>query len=641
VGRVGAKVKEKPSPLAWNSTLPSVERRAEWVYRWGMFQTFDTLSSPVHGQSRVAGLRAALKALGLDGFIVPHADEHQNEYLPPSAQRLTWLTGFTGSAGAAIVTADRAVIFVDGRYTLQVRDQVDMAVFETAHFNDHPPADWLKANVTPGQVIGFDPWMHTRGQAKKLDEAVTAAGGRLVPVEPNPIDGLWTDRPAPPLAPIVEQPLALAGEAAADKIARIATAIGAAKADAALLVQADAIAWLYNIRGGDTAHTPLPLAFSLVPAAGRPTLFVDGRKLSNQERARLEDLAQVREPSDLLTALGQCGGQRVLIDSAFVAEKLAATLTAAGATLVETTDPVSLPRARKNAAEIAGARAAHVRDGAAMARFLAWFDSEAPKGHLDEIAVATALEGFRMATGALKDLSFDTISGAGPNGAIVHYRVTRDTNRPVDQNSLFLIDSGGQYQDGTTDVTRTLVVGTPTDEMRDRFTRVLKGMIALSRVRFPKGTTGAHLDILARHALWTAGLDYDHGTGHGVGSYLGVHEGPQRISKTGHVALEPGMFLSNEPGYYKTGAFGIRIENLVIVTEPTPIEGGERPMMAFETLTLVPIDRRGLVLDLLTPDEIAWLDAYHARVRTEIGPLLSGPDADWLAAATRPLRETT
>lgn len=602
-----------------------------------MFQSFDTLSSPVHGASRVASLRAALLRLGLDGFIVPHADEHQNEYLPPSAQRLTWLSGFTGSAGAAIVMTDRAMIFVDGRYTLQVRDQVDMAVFEVAHLMETPPSDWLKANLKPGQSIGFDPWLHTRGQTRRLREAVESAGGQLVAIDANPIDTLWIDRPAPPLAPIVEQPLALAGEAAEAKIKRVAEAIAQSKADAAVLVQADAIAWLFNIRGGDTAHTPLPLAFCVVPTDGRPTLYVDGRKLSNAERARLEDLSDLREPSDLLVSLAKLGGRKVLIDGAFVAEAIAATLTAAGATLVEATDPVSMPRALKNAAEIAGARAAHVRDGAAMACFLAWFDTEAPKGALDEIAVATALEGFRAATGALKDLSFDTISGAGPNGAIVHYRVTHDTNRKVEPDSLFLIDSGGQYQDGTTDVTRTLIVGTPSPEMRDRFTRVLKGMIALSSARFPKGTTGAHLDILARQALWNAGLDYDHGTGHGVGSYLGVHEGPQRISKTGHVALEPGMFLSNEPGFYKPGAFGIRIENLIIVNEPRDIPGGERPMLSFETLTLVPIDRRGIEVGLLTPEEIAWIDAYHARVRAEIAPLLTGDVAAWLHAATEPL----
>jgi Xaa-Pro aminopeptidase len=436
----------------------------------------------------------------------------------------------------------------------------------------------------------------------------------------------------------------LAGEGARDKLARLSQALGEKKADAAILTQADSIAWAFNIRGRDVAHNPAPLGYAVLRRDGQPTLYLDARKLSNAVRAELSDLAEIAEPSALASDLARLGesGAKVLIDPGSAASAIAAAITAAGGKLVEGPDPSVLPKARKNPAELDGARKAHRRDGVAMVRFLAWLDRTAPSGTIDEISAAEKLAGFRAAAAAedgseLADLSFDTISGAGPNGAIIHYRVTRASNRKLDQDSLFLIDSGAQYRDGTTDITRTVAIGTPSDEMRDRFTRVLKGHIGIATVRFPAGTTGAQLDTLARLALWQAGLDYDHGTGHGVGSFLSVHEGPARIAKTGTVPLEPGMILSNEPGFYRTGAYGIRIENLIVVTPPEPIEGGERPMLGFETITLAPIDLRLVEPALLTPGETGWLDAYHARVRETLSPRLDEADRAWLAEATRPV----
>jgi Xaa-Pro aminopeptidase len=601
-----------------------------------MFQSFEDSADPTLGSARLAALRAELARQGLTGFIVPRADEHQGEYVPPSAERLKWLTGFSGSAGAAVVLADKAAVFVDGRYTLQVRSQVDMTAYEAVDLVSTPPSLWLESRLAPGDRFGYDPWLHTITGVRALQRAADKAGAILVPIAANPVDAIWSDRPAPPVGRVRIQPLDLAGEAAAEKLDRIAASLADRKADAVVLTQPDSIAWAFNIRGADVPHTPLPLAFAVLRREGRPSLFVDGRKLGNAERAHLEDLADVAEPAGFATALEALGAGKaaVLIDPAWAASAVGEQIRAAGGTLVEGDDPVILPKARKNAAEIAGSRAAHLRDAAAFARFLAWFDREAPKGGLDEIAVVEALEAFRRETGALLDISFDTISGAGPNGAIVHYRVSRATNRRVEPGTLFLIDSGAQYQDGTTDITRTLPVGDATPEMRACFTRVLKGHIALATARFPKGTAGAHLDAFARAALWQAGMDYDHGTGHGVGSFLSVHEGPQRIAKTGMVPLEPGMILSNEPGYYRTGEFGIRIENLILVTEPAGIPGGDRPMMGFETLTLAPIDHRLIATDLLTRSELQWLDAYHARVLAEVGPLVDAETRAFLQAMT-------
>jgi Xaa-Pro aminopeptidase len=594
--------------------------------------------------ARLRALRAALAETKLTGFIVPHADEHQSEYLPPSAERLAWLTGFTGSAGAAIVLHDEAALFVDGRYTLQAAQQVDADSFRTESIIENPPAKWLAARLRPQDRIGYDPWLLTLAEVRRFTEACRTAGAELVPVDQNPIDRLWRDRPPAPLGAVSLQPLDLAGEAASDKLARLKTAVADKKADAAALALADSIAWTFNIRGADISHNPVPLAFAVLPVSGRPEVFIDGRKLSNAVRAALSDLADVREPPALLGRLAELGHAkaRVLVDPNTTSSIIAETITAAGGTLVEGPDPAVLPKARKNATEREGARRAHVRDGAAMVRFLAWLDREATTGAIDEIGAAEKLMAIRAETARrdgteLADLSFGTISGAGPNGAIVHYHASPQSNRRLEPGSLYLIDSGGQYRDGTTDVTRTVAIGAPTAEMRDRFTRVLKGHIAIATARFPVGTSGAQIDALARVALWRAGLDYDHGTGHGVGSYLAVHEGPARISKIGNAPLEPGMILSNEPGYYKTGAYGIRIENLVVVKPAETVPGGERELLSFEMLTLVPIDARLIDRTLLTAEEVAWVNAYHARIVPALGHLLDAAERQWLEAASKPI----
>jgi Xaa-Pro aminopeptidase len=603
------------------------------------YQSFDDTTERSAAAGRIAALRIELKRRGLDGLIVPRADRHQNEYVPPCEERLAWLTGFSGSAGVAVVLADRAMLFVDGRYTLQAREQVDPAVFAVEHLIDRPPDAWLEANLTAGARLGYDPWLHTVEAAEKLAKACAAAGATLVPADSNPIDAIWSDRPAPPLGPVVLHDLRFAGEEAATKLARVAAEVTKARADALVVSDPHAVAWAFNIRGADVAHTPLPLAFAVVANEGRPALYVDGRKLANAVRHRLEELADVREPAALVPDLAKLGaaGKTVRLDQATAADALARTVADAGGKVSGGSDPIALMKAVKNAVEIEGARGAHRRDGAAVARFLAWFDRAAPGGGLTEIDAVAALESFRRDTGLLKDVSFPTIAGSGPNGAIVHYRVTRASNRRINAGELFLVDSGAQYEDGTTDITRTVAVGAPSAEMRERFTRVLKGHIALARAVFPDGTTGAQLDTLARQYLWAAGLDFDHGTGHGVGSYLSVHEGPARISKLGTAALKRGMILSNEPGYYRTGAYGIRIENLVLVVPASAVAGAEKELNAFETLTLAPIDRRLIDPILLEPAEIRWLDDYHARVAATLLPLVDAETQAWLAAATRPV----
>lgn len=605
-----------------------------------MFQTFDDIADPTLGAGRLARLRTRLAADGLDGFLVPRSDEHQGEYVARSSERLAWLTGFTGSAGMAVVLPEIAAIFVDGRYTLQVRDQVDVAAFEPRHLIEEPPPQWLARHLKPGMRIGYDGMLHTVAGVRRFKAACEAAGATLVAVEANPLDAVWTDRPAPPLGAVILQPIELAGETAAAKLAMIEALVAEAGADSAVLTLPDSVAWLFNIRGADIEHNPVPLSFAVVRRGARPQLFIDGRKLSNAVRAALEDVAEIGEPDAFMPALDEAGrgGARVLLDPDWVAEAIRVRLAGAGAKIVEGRDPVLLPKAVKNAAEIAGTRTAHLRDGAAVARYLAWLDRTTAAGDLDEIGAVEALERFRAETGLLRDISFPSISGAGPNGAIVHYRVSRATNRALRRGELFLIDSGAQYQDGTTDITRTVPVGEPTAEMRDRYTRVLAGHVAVATARFPVGTTGAQLDPLARLPLWQAGLDFDHGTGHGVGVYLSVHEGPQRIAKAGSATpLEPGMIVSDEPGYYKTGAYGIRIENLLLVTPAEVPAGGERPMLGFETLTLAPYDRRLIEPSLLSSAALAWIDAYHARVRDALSPLLQGDDLAWLIAATEPL----
>lgn len=601
------------------------------------FQSFDETADPSQGAPRLAALRRSLQARGLDGFLLPRADEHQNEYLPPSAERLAWLTGFTGSFGFVTVLPDVAAIFVDGRYTVQVRAQVDPAAFTAVNVSDQTPSDWLKEHAKPGQRIGYDPTLHTVDGFERFEKAAKEAGVELVAVGQNLVDAIWTDRPAPPLAPVTLHGETLAGESVEAKLGRIRSELGKQKADALLVTDAHCLAWTFNIRGGDVSHTPLPLGFSIIPAEGRPKVFLDARKLSNAVRDALAGVAEIAEPGHLNNALTSLGasGATVRLDSSSVAVAFARVLEKAGAKLQRGADPIAKLKAVKNATELSGARAAHLRDAAALARFLRFIDEEAPKGALDEIGAAEALESFRRDTGVLKEISFDTISAAGPNAALPHYRVTRATNRKLSPG-FYLVDSGAQYEDGTTDVTRTVVVGEASAEMRDRFTRVLKGHIAIATAVFPKGVSGAQIDAFARRALWDVGTDFDHGTGHGVGSYLSVHEGPQRISKLGTVTLEPGMILSNEPGYYREGFFGIRTENLIVV-EARNIPGAEREMHGFETITFAPFDRRAIEVALLSPEERAWVDAYHAETLEKIGPLVDPETRRWLETACAPL----
>jgi len=601
------------------------------------FQTFDEASERAQSAARVATLRAELKKRGFDGMVVPRADRQQNEYLPASEERLAWLTGFTGSAGAAIVLADCAALFVDGRYTVQAAAQIDGAVFSVAHLTDNPPEQWLEQNLKSGGKLGYDPWLHTSENVEKLRKACESVGAQLIALADNPIDAIWRDRPAPPAGRVVLHDIKFAGESAAAKLARIRDELKTLRADTLVVSDPQNVAWTFNIRGADITHSPLVLAFATIPREGRPALYVDSGKLDNHVRHSLEDIAVVRTPDDLARDLATLKGKTVRLDQASAADALTRLIKDGGGKPARGADPIALMKAAKNQAEIAGARAAHRRDGAALVHFLAWFAREAPKGRLTEIDAVEALESFRRDTGKLKDIAFPTIAGAGPHGAIVHYRVTRASNRKIGVNELFLVDSGAQYEDGTTDVTRTLVVGTPSAEIRDRFTRVLKGHIAIATAVFPETTTGAQLDPLARVALWQAGLDFDHGTGHGVGSYLSVHEGPARIAKLGTVALRRGMILSNEPGYYKTGAFGIRTENLMLViAEPEPV-GAEKPLNAFETLTLAPIERALIDARMLSAKERHWLDSYHARVKDVLDPLLDKATRDWLDAATKPL----
>ncbi|NWG45522.1 MAG: aminopeptidase P family protein [Alphaproteobacteria bacterium] len=604
-----------------------------------MFQSFETESDRAASAGRVKALRALMAAEGLEGLIIPRTDDYQNEYVPASAERLAFLTGFSGSAGTAVLLREAGALFVDGRYVTQAPLQTDAALFEVLETPEHRPGPWIAARVRRGARIGFDPWTHTRDELATLKTALARAGADLVPLPENPVDRIWSDRPAPPAGRGEIHPLAHAGRSSAEKRAEIASALAEAGADAVVLALPESVCWLLNIRGRDVPHTPLLLARAILRADGEVTLFLDEARADAAFRAHLGAGVTLSPPGSFLAALDGLGASegKVMVAPGATPVAILDRLTAAGARLVEAPDPCALPRARKNAVELEGIRAAHARDGLALTRFLAWLDRETGRRTVDEIEAVARLEAFRRQTNALEDISFDTISGAGPNGAIVHYRVTRATSRPLGQGELFLVDSGGQYRDGTTDVTRTVAIGTPSAQMRERFTRVLKGHIALAMARFPKGTTGMQLDILARKALWEAGLDYDHGTGHGVGAYLSVHEGPQSISKRPAAPLEPGMIVSNEPGYYKVGAYGIRIENLIAVRAGEVPPGGERAMLSFETLTLAPIDRRLVDPELLSTEERAWLDAYHARVLAMHGPHLSAEDRSWAEAACAPL----
>lgn len=600
-----------------------------------MFQDFRRRTTPATGAARLSALRTAMAAAGVDAFLVPRADAHQGENVAPRDERLAWLTGFTGSAGMALVTRDRAGIFVDGRYGLQVRDQVDTTLFTILRIPEDKPADWLREVMPGGGRLGFDPWLHTAKEIEGLEAALGPRQVGLVRVA-NLVDAAWADQPPAPAAPIVPYPDEYAGRSSAEKRAEIAAGLVARDLAAAVLTLPDSIAWLLNVRGADIARTPVPLAFAILHADGRVALFTDPAKADQALRAHLGADVEIHRPADFGPALDALRG-RVAVDEASAPIWVADRLADADAEVVRERDPCILPKATKTAAEIAGTRAAHLRDAVAMAEFLAWLDLTAPEGGLTEIDVVRKLEAFRAASGALEDISFETISGAGPHGAIVHYRVTEASNRAVTPGELLLVDSGGQYLDGTTDITRTVAVGpVPRDAIRP-FTLVLKGLIAMSRLRWPEGLAGRDIDAVARTALWAAGLDYDHGTGHGVGTYLGVHEGPQSLSRRGLEPLLPGMILSIEPGYYREGAFGIRIETLAVVTAPAVPEGGDRPMLGFETLTLAPIDRRLIDASLLEPAERAWLDAYHARVLDAVGPLVEPETARWLRAACAPL----
>ena len=605
-----------------------------------MFQSFTATSSPDQGPPRLAALRTQLATMGLTGFWVPRADAHQGEYVAPRDARLEWLTGFTGSAGFCLVLPHVAGVFIDGRYRLQVRSQVALDHFTPVPWPETKPGDWLRDQLPQGGVIGFDPWLHTRDEIDKLDKALQGSAITLKPAS-NPVDAIWQDQPAPPLGKVHRHPLDLAGESSAAKCARLADLLRQAGQKAAILTLPDSISWLLNIRGTDVPRNPVVHAFAILSDQGTIALFINPAKLTPEARAHFDHTTTCHAPKDFTAALPLLQGP-VRVDRATAPLAIGQILTENGIELAWGDDPCILPKARKNAGELAGTRAAHLRDAAAMCEFLAWLDVEAPTGTLTEIAVAQALEGFRSATNALRDISFDTISGAGPNGAIVHYRVTHQTNRAVTPGDLLLVDSGGQYVDGTTDITRTIAIGPAGADERAAFTRVLQGMIAISRARWPKGLAGRDLDALARYHLWLAGQDYDHGTGHGVGAYLSVHEGPQRLSRLSDVALEPGMILSNEPGYYREGAFGIRIENLVVVEPAAALPAAlpaadSRTMLAFETLTWVPIDRHLIDAAALSTGERSWLDTYHADVRKKIAPRLTASAKVWLDAATAPL----
>jgi len=599
-----------------------------------MFQSF--AAPPERDGSRLERLRAEMQRGRVDALIVPRADEYLGEYVPPAAERLAWLTGFTGSAGLAVIALERAALFVDGRYCIQARQQVDAGAFEVLELPAASPTQWIAEHLSPGAAVIADPRLHTATVAEELAKALKAKGIALKLRSGNLVDRVWgSARPPPPRGPVVPHPLRYAGKPAEEKIAELQGLLREAGEDAVVLTQSDSIAWLLNIRGSDVAHTPVVLAFAVVPARGKPEIFVDPGKIGLEAKRHLAGLARTAEPAALERRLSSLKrtAKRVRIDPNTAACWFFRRLAGGTAQIARASDPCALAKARKNATEIRGARAAHKRDGVAMVRYLAWLDREA-LGGLDEIAAARRLEAIRSETQLLKEISFDTISGSGPNGAVVHYRVNTATNRTLKRGELFLVDSGAQYLDGTTDITRTVAIGDPTRQMKERFTRVLKGHIAVATARFPKGTRGIDLDASARRALWQAGLDFDHGTGHGVGSYLSVHEGPPSISRRSMVALEPGMIISNEPGYYREGAYGIRIENLLLVSEAEMPPGGEREMLSFETLTLAPIDRRLIEPTLLAPDELAWLNAYHARVAAILSPELKEQDRRWLESAT-------
>jgi Xaa-Pro aminopeptidase len=598
-------------------------------------QDFRRRTTPETAPPRLAALRAAMRAAGVDAFLVPRTDAHRGETVAPCDERLAWLTSFTGSAGFAIAGLEAASLFVDGRYTLQSRIEVDENVIEILRHPEDSPAHWLRARLASGRRVGFDPWLHSAREIEALAADLESDEISLIACE-NLVDRVWEDRPPPPAQPIVPHPLALVGRSSADKRAALAEDLVKADRSAAVLNLNDSIAWLLNIRGSDIARTPVPRAFAILHADCRVTLFTDPARCDDALRAHLGPEVDIAEPGALGPALDALAG-KVAVDNATAPCWVSDRLGAAGVAIDWAEDPCIRPKARKTDAEVAGARAAHLRDGAAMVRFLAWLEDEAPRGRLTEIDIVRKLEAFRCETGLLRDISFETICGAGPNGAIVHYRVSEASNRAVKPGEVLLVDSGGQYLDGTTDITRTVAVGDPPSEVRRSFTLVLKGLIAMSRLTWPEGLAGAHIDAVARAPLWRDGMDYDHGTGHGVGAYLGVHEGPQALSRRSQAIIEPGMILSIEPGTYREGVFGIRIENLAVVRPAEWAVGDKRRMLAFETLTLVPIDRRLIEVSLLETSELDWVNAYHAEVLAKISPLSSEEALSWLSAACSPL----
>ncbi len=587
---------------------------------------------------RLGRLRAVLAEQRLDGLILPLTDEHRSEYLPAASQRLAWLTGFTGSAGLVIVLADRAALFVDGRYTLQAAAELDPALFERRHVTDEPPSKWLAEHLASGQRLGFDPKLHSKAEVERYRRACARTGAELIACVVNPVDAIWATRPPAPIAPVAVLDDAYAGEPSAAKRARMGAELAKAGAEVGVVTATDSIAWLLNLRGGDVPFNPLVLSFALLHADGAVELFLDLRKLKSGQS--LGNGVSVQPIAGFEPALERLGAERraVLVDPGVTSQYVLERLETAGARVLEADEPAILAKACKNPVEIAGAKNAQRRDGAAICRFLCWLEGEIERGcEVTERAAATRLEAERRRDPLFRGPSFETISAAGPNAALPHYRVSEASNRVIEPGSLYLVDSGGQYLDATTDITRTVAVGTPCALMRRHFTLVLKGHVAIARAAFPAGTSGAQLDSLARTALWRAGLDFDHGTGHGIGAYLCVHEGPQRISKTGTAVLMPGMIVSNEPGYYRSGAYGIRIENLVVVVARGLPPGGERDLLGFETITRAPIDRRLVLAQLLDAEERTWLDNYHAGVRADLIDLVEGATRAWLIAATAPL----
>jgi len=612
-----------------------------------MHQIFTKLAETKKTPQRFRALRRKLEEARLDGFIVPRADEFQNEYVPANAERLRWLTGFSGSAGLAVILAEQAAIFVDGRYVLQVQGEIDPSLLTPLQIPQNDPAHWLARNAADGARIGFDPRLHNIKQIERWTRLLQKDGRniRLIPLDDNPVDQIWSDRPAPPLAPVKAQPLKYAGKTAAKKISALQKKLAADGLDAFVLANPTSICWLFNIRGDDVPHTPLVLCYAILPAKGqpelRPELFIDPRKLDASMEKKLRqdaDLHPVRHFPRRLDELKKRPG-RIGLDPMNASAWLQQSLKGGACEMASRNDPCTLPKALKNSAEIRGMRNAHIRDGAAVTRFLCWLQEAAEQASgVDEIGAAQKLEEFRRETGQLLDISFETISGAGPHGAIVHYRVDEDSNQKLRKRSLYLVDSGGQYKDGTTDITRTVAIGDPSEAMCRHYTLVLKGHVALADAFFPVGTRGVDLDPLARRALWRAGLDYDHGTGHGVGAYLGVHEGPQGISRRAMTPLQEGMIISNEPGYYRTNAYGIRIESLLLVKPARKPKGGERPMLSFETLTMAPFDRRLIMTELLERAEIDWINAYHQSVHRHIFPQLDcDKEKEWLQQAVLPL----